>query len=54
MRGFAKIRRDLSQNITLDRIWHSRAKVQLGRLTLMAGGELTFEEKFQVDSYSPR
>jgi len=45
--GFAKIRRDLRQNTTLDRFWHSRAIFQLGRLTLMAGGKLTFEEKFQ-------
>lgn len=44
VQGFAKVRRDLKNDATLDRFWHSRAMFQLGRQALMAGHQIIFEK----------
>jgi hypothetical protein len=48
--GYAKVRRDLKNDATLDRFWHSRAVCQLGRQALMAGHQIAFEKKIKESS----
>ncbi|MCL5067204.1 MAG: hypothetical protein M1368_02475, partial [Thaumarchaeota archaeon] len=45
VQGFAKIRRDIKNDASFDRFWHSRAVCQLGRQALMAGHRIAFEKK---------
>lgn len=47
VQGFAKVRKDLKNDATLGRFWHSRAMCQLGRQAFMAGHQITFEKKIK-------